>query len=359
MKAVVWGTGIIAKDCFSKKVLYRNYDIVAFTDNNFELWGKKFNGINILSPQEALKKEFDIVFIWSSFQKEIRKQLLEEFHLEKSKICTYQGLEKKLCEDLKVKYQESADTELKKVLGYYQKKGFNIYGYYEWEEKPYFVEHDNEGWPYIMFERKKMYYPKEYRFLVKDGKECVYNVLFEQGLHSPHQYVTDRNGIKDGSIIVDAGVCEGNFALRYVEKAKKIYLIETDLEWMEALRKTFAKYQDKVVFCPKFLTRYDSKTTVTLDTLVKERIDFLKMDIEGAEIDAILGGKNVLQVSDAQCAICSYHRQRDTEYIKWLMEDLGYQTSESEGYMFFVYDDGIAETMDFRKGLIYAKKIYR
>lgn len=356
MKAVVWGTGRIAKDFYLKKVLYRNYKIIAFTDNNANLWDTEFNGIKIMAPKEALSQDFDAVFIWSSFHEAIYEQLLEEFNIDADKICTYFELEQRLCDDLKVKYQGSTDAQVQKTLSYYQKKGFNIYGYYEGIDSVCFIERDDENWPFLMFEGKRMYYPKEYDFPIYDGKECIYNILFEQGDHSPHRYIRDKHEIRDGSIIVDAGVCEGNFALKYIEKAKKIYLIEADLEWMAALMKTFEPYQDKVVFCPKFLSRYNSETTVTLDTLVSENIDFLKMDIEGAEIDALLGGKDVLQRSNAQCAICSYHRQRDAEYIRWLMENLEYQTSVSEGYMFFVYDDGIAETMDFRKGLVYADK---
>ncbi|GFI01448.1 hypothetical protein IMSAGC005_00270 [Lachnospiraceae bacterium] len=357
MKAIVWGAGRIAKDYYTKKVLYRNYEIIAFTDNNSALWHTEFNGVPILPPGEILKLQFDAVFIWNVFIDEIVKQLVEELYVPEDKIHTFQDLEKDLCRDLIKGNKDSKDVEIRKVLDYYQDKGFNIYGYYDKEPSlPCFVERDKEGWPFIMFEGKRMYYPKEYAFAREDGRECVYDVLFEQGEHSPHQYITKEGQIQEGSIIIDAGVCEGNFSLRYIDRAKKVYLIESDPEWMAALRRTFKDYEDKVVFCQKFLTRYDSATTITLDTLVKEKIDFLKMDIEGAEVDALLGGKEVLKRSNANCAICSYHRKNDAENISWIMKKLGYHTSESEGYMFFVYDERIADSMDFRRGLVYADK---
>jgi hypothetical protein len=81
------------------------------------------------------------------------------------------------------------------------------------------------------------------------------------------------------------------------------------------------------------------------------------MDIEGAEVDALIGGKRVLQRSNATCAICSYHKQYDAENIGWIMNNLGYKTSESEGYMFFSHDEDISDTMDFRKGIVYADKV--
>jgi hypothetical protein len=157
-------------------------------------------------------------------------------------------------------------------------------------------------------------------------------------------------------IIVDAGVCEGNFALKYIENAKKMYLIECDPRWMRALRLTFAPFKDKVVFCDKFLTKYESKTTTTIDVLVKEKIDFLKMDIEGAEVDALLGAKKTLLGSKASCAICSYHRQNDEENIRFILNSLGYSTETSIGYMFFPYDENIIDTLDLRKGIVYGKK---
>lgn len=357
MKAIVWGTGNIAKNFVLERVMYREFDIVSFTDNNPNLWNTEFNGIRILSPQEALQQEYDAVFIWNSFADEITRQLVAEFQVKENIIFSYQDLEKKLCQDLCEKYKNSTDLQIKKVLDYYRHKGFNIYGYYEGRiEPPCFVKREDDGWPFIMYENKKMYYPYHYKFSRYDGKECVFDVSYEQGAHSPHRYVTENNQMEDGSIIVDAGVREGNFSLKYVEMAKKIYLIESDLEWMEALKKTFEKYKDKIVFCSKFLTDYDSRTTITLDSLVKEKIDFLKMDIEGAEVDALLGGKRVLQESNAHCAICSYHKMNDAENISWIMNHLGYHISESEGYMFFVFDRAIADTMDFRKGIVYADK---
>lgn len=357
MKAVVWGTGTIAKDCFLKKVLYKGFDIVAFTDSNSLMWDTEFNKIRVVPPSEILNMKFDAVLIWSSFVEEITKQLIEEFYIDKKVIYTYHDLERKLCNDLKEKYKDSEDIQIRNTLDYYTEKGFNIFGCYEERNILYWVERDNDGWPYIVFEGKKMFYPKQYVFSRFEGKEYVNNVLYEQGNNSPHQYVKEEDEIQNGSIIVDAGVCEGNFALKYVDKAKKMYLIESNPQWMEALRKTFEEYRDKVVFCPKYLTRYDSKNTITIDTLVEEKIDFLKMDIEGAEVDALLGGKEILKKSNAKCAICSYHKQNDAENISWIMKNLGYQTSESVGYMFFVYDSNIADSLDFRKGLVYAKKI--
>lgn len=89
MKAIVWGTGRIARDYYTKKVLYRNYEIIAFTDNNSALWHTEFNGVPILPPGEILKLQFDAIFIWYIFIDEIVKQLVEELHVSEDKIHTF------------------------------------------------------------------------------------------------------------------------------------------------------------------------------------------------------------------------------------------------------------------------------
>jgi hypothetical protein len=357
-RVIVWGTGTFAKHYYLLRVFWSNdFEIIAFTDNNASKWNTKFDKYDILPPEKALNLEYESILILIQLYEDVLIQLEKEFNVDRNKIVTYQDLHNNLCDRIIEKYKHSDDIEIKKVLEYYKNNGFNVFGYYGVDENVrYFVERDSEGWSYIIFEGKRMYFPKDYTFRSYAGRECLGNILKEQGEHSPHRYITNIDDIKQGSIIVDAGVCEGNFALRYIDKVKKAYLIESDPSWMGALEKTFKPYKDKIVLCNKYLTRYDSSSTVTLDTLVQEKIDFLKMDIEGAELDALLGGKRLLQKSDARCSICSYHKQNDAENISWILKNLGYQTSTSEGYMFFVYDFAICDSMDLRKGLIYACK---
>ena len=80
------------------------------------------------------------------------------------------------------------------------------------------------------------------------------------------------------------------------------------------------------------------------------------MDIEGAEIDAILGAREVLTRSNSKLSVCSYHKENDAENIRFLLNAMNYKTGVSKGYMFFIWDEGIFETMDFRRGIVYARK---
>lgn len=355
-RVVIWGVGDTARDFLSKGGFYRDYEILAFTDNNQKEWQNMIRGIRVTDPLELLKLSYDYVIICSVYEKDIRKQLVEQLLVEPSKIVSCFELEEAVRNNVVEKYASVTDQEIQETVSYFRNKGLNVYGSYEAVKKQYFVYRDQEDHPYIMFENKRMYFPDTCRFLKADGKEFAGDILYEQQSGSPHQYVRNEEEIKQGSVIVDAGVCEGNFALRYIDKAKKIYLIESDKEWMQALRRTFWPYRDRVVFCQKFLTRYNSSNTITIDSLVQEKVDFIKMDIEGAEIDALLGARKTLLQSSAGCAICSYHKQNDEENIRFILESYGYKTSVSKGYMFFVYDEDIMDTLDLRKGVVYGEK---
>ena len=49
-------------------------------------------------------------------------------------------------------------------------------------------------------------------------------------------------------------------------------------------------------------------------------------------------------------------KMNDEKNIRFILNNLGYQTSVSKGYMFYSYDEDIYDTLDLRRGVIYAKK---
>jgi FkbM family methyltransferase len=71
---------------------------------------------------------------------------------------------------------------------------------------------------------------------------------------------------------------------------------------------------------------------VTIDQTVKvlglDRVDFIKMDIEGSELEALKGADRTIREFRPRLAISSYHQAGDVEAIREIIEtkDLGYQS---------------------------------
>lgn len=74
MKIIVFGLGMKYEAC---KTSFFQEDVVAYTDNNEDMWGKIENGKNIISPEQAIKLEYDAICIvtGNNHEKAIRRQL--------------------------------------------------------------------------------------------------------------------------------------------------------------------------------------------------------------------------------------------------------------------------------------------
>lgn len=208
------------------------------------------------------------------------------------------------------------------------------------------------GMFYVNHKGKRLYYPKEISL------EMIYIAyrfgLLEQDPESPHCYLSDDFEPKEGDVVIDAGVAEGNFSIEIVDRVSKLYLIECEPKWIPALKKTFEPYGDKVVIVEKFLGSVDDEEHITIDTIVgNQQVNFIKMDVEGAEIDSLCGAHNTLKNSkDLKLAVCSYHRKGDEALIKEILEQYGIQTSTTKGYMFFKDDLDSLIDGELRRGIV-------
>lgn len=260
-----------------------------------------------------------------------------------------------ICENV-----DNVDGEIKQTIcNLLNQDDFDIWcGYNQEPRKIYEVTWDQEVYmPYVIFADKRVFYPRDKRFGVIDGKQVVSGLEFEQQPGSPHSYLTDKHRIMEGDVLVDAGVCEGNFAIRFVDVCSKIYLIECNPAWRYPLMLTFRDYWDKVVYVDKFLGAKDDEKTITLDTLIgNEKCDFIKMDIEGAEKDALRGGMNTFLKNDIRCSVCCYHRHGDESVIKSILNDYGYETTTSKGHMVFPYEGQRFKWHELRHGIVYGRK---
>ncbi len=266
------------------------------------------------------------------------------------------------------KYEDDKDPVIQETLQYWKTHPMSIFnqhleGYQGTLDE--LIVDENVGLSYIWFEtvegkRKKMYYPQDYATIVTapNGKRYVSNVLMEQVPTSPHLYIKGEHKVNQGDVLIDCGVCEGNFALKYVDVCSQIYLFETEARWLKPLYHTFQDYLNKVVIVPKFVSNVVAGNQITLDEAVRltNQNIFLKMDIEGSEIAGLRGAKNLLTNNKIKASICSYHKPNDLWQIKSIFHQHGYKTATSDGYMVLLWPTGdVWDTADFRKGIVYAE----
>jgi hypothetical protein len=252
------------------------------------------------------------------------------------------------------------NDDLNSVLTYIRDHPISIFPYpfqhdYNENEIEVFIDPDKKL-RYVLLDGKRLYFKK--RWTEKRIRHSFNELKREQDLQSPHRYLLDSFQVEQGDILADIGVAEGNFALGAVEKAKALYIFETDREWIEALNATFEPWKDKVHIINKFVSdKNDSKQTRLDDFFEdKEPISFLKIDVDGAEAKLLKGCDRILsQKSPLKIALCTYHRQNDEAEFTELLTKKGFSVSHSDGYMLF-YPDKKIKAPYFRRGLIRAVK---
>jgi len=203
---------------------------------------------------------------------------------------------------------------------------------------------------------KRIYLPE---LVEKDdyywASEMLASVMSEQDARSPHHYFSQNVQVEENSIFFDIGAAEGLITLLNIDKIKKAYLFECEDRWLEALKKTFEPYKDKVTIINKYVSSVNDERNTTLESyLEKHKKDpvILKMDIEGMETEVVPNGLGVYMGADnIKFSLCTYHNAGDAEKLKRVLEEYGYSTEFSEGHMIFMN-----EKPYFRKGIIRAWK---
>ncbi|MCH5250058.1 MAG: FkbM family methyltransferase [Lachnospiraceae bacterium] len=151
----------------------------------------------------------------------------------------------------------------------------------------------------------------------------------------------------DREVFIDGGCFSGFSSLGFIkwcnEKFEKIYAFEPDSINLLKCKKVLADYADKCEIIPKGL--WDSTKDLrfanlgagdscisddgniiipvtNLDEVVKEKVTFLKLDIEGAEYKALLGARKIIKRDSPRLAICVYHKPEDIWELPELLLDI-------------------------------------
>lgn len=207
------------------------------------------------------------------------------------------------------------------------------------ERRAYFKEHAKE----LQFLYDKLADDKSkhvLRQIIKGSLEN--NCDCYQDIAGESQYFPDfilRN-LSEEAVFLDAGAYNGDTIRAFVEavhhKYRKIYAFEPDKKNIEAAKKEFR--DDKIVYFENgvgekqevcYLSNESNGIdggarvvdccsvctsvirTVRIDEIVHDNVTYLKMDIEGMELQALTGAKKLIQSCKPMLAVSVYHKTED------------------------------------------------
>ena len=158
--------------------------------------------------------------------------------------------------------------------------------------------------------------------------------------------------IEKGFVVIDVGANVGMFTTYCCEKeVEKVYAIEPG-ETYHCLIKNTKKYKNVNYTNAaawshraslEFIDRPDESGQsqvkqgmsdyfpikvegVTIDYIVKKlnlsKVDFIKIDVEGSEIEVLDGAKYTIKTFKPRMAVCLYHKKEDWELIPKLVFDM-------------------------------------
>lgn len=359
MKVIIWGTGRCFENTF-KMLREQAVEIVGIVDNDSSKWGEKIADFIVMPPDTIKRLVYDgIIISTERYYNEIREQLINFYNIPFERIGDWSyNFTKNVLDYYNKNPKEVKEDMLEPLSRIRLKNKIRVFNY-EFADNfksDIDVEFDeNTMLFYAIYHGKRMYLSRKYDSIEKAHMYCI-GLLMEQYPKSPHAYLNDKFYVQKDSYVLDAGTAEGNFALSVIDQVSHIVMVEADEEWMEPLKHTFEPYKNKVTIINKYLTDNNNSKNITIDSIAKKmQVDFIKMDIEGAEPKALDGGVDFLSVrNNIKIAVCAYHNLNDQKLITEKLEKYGFKTHTSEGYMNFLWTE--SEPKLFVRGVVRGEK---
>jgi FkbM family methyltransferase len=192
----------------------------------------------------------------------------------------------------------------------------------------------------------------------KDGRELDLLTL-EQEVGDIYEH--GAVSVHDSDVVIDVGAHLGTFtriALRH--GARLVVAVEPDPVNAACFERTFAPeiaagrvrlVQAAAWHTPGLLTFEVGGASQTgrvadsqhargvADELKLDRVDFIKMDIEGAERHALAGARRILAMHKPRLAICIYHAPDDPDVVPRVVRtaNAAYETSTRQGFQAYFH----------------------
>jgi FkbM family methyltransferase len=178
-----------------------------------------------------------------------------------------------------------------------------------------------------------LYWPKKFN---AKSLHLIIGETFDP--HDWHYYEHPMTPVGPDDIVLDIGAAEGLFSLSIVNRCKNIFLIEPNPSFNASLHMTFARYLQSGNVKILNYALGSSEGTIRLtdnggSSMVSERgiactmltadnlftrmkkIDFIKADVEGFELEILKGARMIIMKHQPKIAITCYHPGNNYEEI--------------------------------------------
>jgi len=179
------------------------------------------------------------------------------------------------------------------------------------------------------------------------GLAWMHQEVFVPAPQNSHAYEFAGVRIRPGDRLVDAGASEGFFTRYALQRGATVLAVEPVPSLAEALGKTLAAEiaRGQVKVLPVALGATSGRANLELvqerlyesrvantgteiqmvslnDVIDQECVDFIKMDIEGAEMEAVRGGSEVIARCKPRIAIAVYHELSNARQVCRLLREI-------------------------------------
>ena len=182
---------------------------------------------------------------------------------------------------------------------------------------------------------------------------------------SDDYYVPEIISLQPDEVLVELGANNGDTLADFIRRCPKfkcVYCFEPDQTCLTALKQVAAPYGSKIQIIEKIawkeetvlkficdennseLSKIDAVKggkeieATSVDIAVTEDITFLKMDVEGAELEALQGARQHILRNRPKLAVCVYHKPED------IVEIPKYLNSLDLGYHFYLRHHGVDDS---------------
>lgn len=205
-----------------------------------------------------------------------------------------------------------------------------------------------------------------YKNILDFRKNMNINAMLGYKDNQDNQYFEDFLNLQDnGEVFLDVGSYDGKTSLEFIKrcpKFEKVYLFDPSDNNLKLAKENLKNYKN-VKYCTFGLSNKEQKVLFEengscsrvapnggfeiqlkkLDDVFSGMATFIKMDIEGGEVDALKGAKEVILRCHPRLAVAVYHNAEDLRVIPELV------LSIRGDYSIYLrhYTEGLVETVMF------------